>query len=91
MIKVPIESAIVYLAFFVSRDIRRVTDLIPGVHLPLQNITDEHLVWFASAGTLIFLVSFISAGLYRMRTTESRLRQFSNILYASTVWFFLYI
>ena len=91
IIKVPIEWLIVFCAFFLARDIRLITDLIPDVHLPIQTIDTNHLLPFALIGSLLYIVLATFAGLYKMRIYQSRIRELSDILLVSLYWFFIYI
>lgn len=91
MIKVPIEGLIVFLSFFLARDIRKITDLIPDVHLPIQTIDTEHLLWFALVGSLVYIILSTFSGLYKMRIYQSRVQEFQDILLVSLYWFFIYI
>lgn len=91
IIKVPIEGLLVFLAFFLARDLRRVTDLIPNVHLPIQTIDTIHLIQFAIVGSLLYIVLSTISGLYKMRIYQSRVQELQDILLVSIYWFFIYI
>ncbi|MDD5197592.1 MAG: sugar transferase [Candidatus Gracilibacteria bacterium] len=91
MIKVPIEGLIVFMSFFLARDIRRITDLIPDVHLPIQTIDTQNLLGFALVGSLVYIILSTFSGLYRMRMYQSCIQEFQNILFVSLYWFFIYI
>lgn len=91
IIKVPIEGFIVFLAFFLARDLRRVTDLIPNVHLPIQTIDTTHLIQFAIVGSFLYIILSTFSGLYKMRIYQSRVQEFQDILLVSIYWFFIYV
>lgn len=91
MIKVPIEGLIVFFAFFVARQVRNITDLIPDVHLPIQTIDTEHLFGFALVGSVIYILLAAFAGLYKMRIYQSRIQELKDLLFVSIYWFFIYI
>lgn len=91
MMKVPIEAGIVFLSFFLARDVRRVTDLIPDVHLPIQNIDTDHLLGFALLGSLLYIVLATFSGLYKMRVYQSRFEELQSIILVSVYWFFIYV
>lgn len=91
LIKVPIEAMIVFFAFFIARDIRYITDLIPRVHLPVQTISTDHLIWFAEVGTILFLILASIQGLYSMRIYQSKVQEFRDIIMTSLYWFFIFI
>lgn len=91
MIKVPVEGVIVFSAFFLARDLRRVTDLIPDVHLPIQTIDTMNLLRFALVGSLVYIILSTFSGLYRMRIYQSRIQELQSVLLVSLYWFFIYI
>jgi FlaA1/EpsC-like NDP-sugar epimerase len=91
MIKVPIEAGIVFLAFFLARDIRLVTDLIPDIHLPIQTIHTQNLIGFALVGALVYILLSAFSGLYKMRVYQSSIQEFQSIFLTSLYWFFIYI
>jgi len=91
MVKVPIEFAIVFVAFFLARNIRLVTDLIPHVQLPIQTISTGYLLNFALAGALLFVLLSAVSGLYRMRIYQSRIQELLDLILVSVYWFFIYI
>lgn len=69
--KIPLDFAIVLWAFFLARNIRRATDLIPGIKLPVQTISDISLMKFALAGAVLFLLVQVFRGAYRMQNDYS--------------------
>ncbi len=42
-LQVPLDAGIFFGAFFLARHIREITDLIPGVQLPIQRINENAL------------------------------------------------
>lgn len=91
IIKVPIEGLLVFIAFFLARDLRRVTDLIPNVHLPIQTIDTAHLIQFAMVGSLLYVLLSTISGLYKMRIYQSRIQELRDIFLVSIYWFFIYV
>ncbi|MDP2103862.1 MAG: hypothetical protein Q8K26_02995, partial [Candidatus Gracilibacteria bacterium] len=91
IIKVPIEFGIIVLAFFLARDVRLVTDLIPSVHLPIHTIATQYLLDFALVGALLFVLIFTLSGLYKIRIYQSKIQEILDILLSAVYWFFIYI
>ena len=91
VVKLPIESVIVFSLFFLARNIRLVTDLIPKVQLPIPAIDTAHLIGFALAGTFFYILSLAIEGLYRVYITSSKVKEFFDVVRASVIWFFVYI
>jgi len=46
-IKLPLDFIIIFIMFFLAREIRLITDFIPGIRLPIQTIDTIHLSLFA--------------------------------------------
>jgi hypothetical protein len=46
-IKLPLDFLIIFLVFFISREIRLITDLVPNINLPVQTIDTPNLFFFA--------------------------------------------
>lgn len=91
IIKLPLEFGIVFGSFFLARNIRLVTDLIPRVHLPIQTIDTGHLLGFALSGALLTVLVFAISGLYRIRSYQSRVQELLDVVLAQIYWFFIYI
>ncbi len=66
LVKVISEFALVFACFFLAREIRLVTDLIPTVQLPIQKISPVALAGFAGFGALLFVVVFALRGMYKI-------------------------
>jgi hypothetical protein len=47
IIKIPLDFLVICAAFFVAKEIRLISDLIPGVSLPIQTIQQSSLNIFA--------------------------------------------
>lgn len=58
VIKLPIEFLMIFTLFFIAHDIRKVTDLIPRVQLPVPFIDTEHLLGFALVGAILYVIGF---------------------------------
>lgn len=89
--RLPLEAAAVFGCFFMAQKIRGATDLIPGVQLPVQVISPGQLAGFAAAGAVLAAMFLLSAGLYRIRISGSRMGEASGVVRAMTSWFFAYI
>lgn len=91
LLRIPIEAILVGVAFYVAREIRLVTDLIPGVQLPIQRISESALALFAVSAAVLYVGVFAVSGLYRFRTTNSWGEEFLRIVSASFSWFLYYV
>ena len=87
----PLEFALVVLAFFLARNLRLITDLIPRVQLPIQTINDAHLLSFSLVGAGLFVIIFSLSGLYKMRIYQSKVQEMLDVLLSCVYWFFIYI
>ncbi|MDD3120546.1 MAG: sugar transferase [Candidatus Gracilibacteria bacterium] len=91
IIKIPLEFLMVFCAFFIAKNIRLVSDLIPGVHLPIKTIVDLKLLGFALLGALLYIIVFAIGGLYRLKLYYSKIKEILDIIRLSFYWFILYI
>ncbi|MDD2516534.1 MAG: hypothetical protein PHF26_04950, partial [Candidatus Gracilibacteria bacterium] len=91
IIKIPLEFLMVFCAFFIAKNIRLVSDLIPGVHLPIKTIVDLKLLGFALLGSLLYIIVFAIGGLYRLKLYYSKIKEILDIIRLSFYWFILYI
>jgi len=86
-IKVPLDFCIVFLCFFLARKVRLVTDLIPGVNLPIQTIDTESLSYFAFLWALLYIILFSTHSLYNIKIINSKVKEFLDIIRYSFYWF----
>ena len=89
-LKLPIDFCIVLLSFFMAKALREVTDLIPGIQLPIQTIDNESLFNFAMIGALLYVVLLTSHGLYSSKVTHSKIKEFLDIVRYGIYWFGFY-
>ncbi len=90
ILKIPLDFAVVVLSFFVAREIRLVTDLIPGVVLPIQTIETPELLSFALSWALLYTLLFAAHGLYSIQITNSKIQEFLDVLRYSLYWFLFF-
>ncbi len=86
-LKVPLDFLIIFSAFFLAREIRLMTDLIPGVQLPIQTIDTISLFWFAIFWALIYITTFSFHKLYFLQIFSSKIKEFLEILRYWFYWF----
>ncbi len=91
IIKLPIEFIIVFISFFLARSLRLITDLIPKVQLPIKTINTEFLIIFALLWSILFILIFSFSWLYKIKTTNSKIKEFFDIIAKSILWFIIYI
>ena len=89
-IKLPLDFLIVFFSFFLARSIRLITDLIPGVHLPIQTIETSRLINFALFWAILFMFIFIFSWLYKIKISK-KFKEFFDIIKASFIWFIFFI
>ena len=90
ILKIPLDFTVVVLSFFVAREIRLVTDLIPGVVLPIQTIQTTELLFFALSWGLLYTLLFAAHGLYSIQITSSKIQEFLDVLRYSLYWFLFF-
>lgn len=79
-IKVPLDFLLIFSAFFLAREIRLITDLIPGVQLPIQTISSADLLGFSAFGGFILLITFTLHNLYSLKIFHSKIKEFLEII-----------
>lgn len=90
IIKIPLDFFIVFFVFFLARDIRKYTDLIPWVQLKIHTINDKNLFWFAFFWAILYVIIFALHRLYSIKITNSKIKEILQIIRFSIYWFFFY-
>lgn len=86
-LKVPLDFIIIFSAFFLAREIRLMTDLIPGVQLPIQTIDTPSLLGFALFWAWVYITTFSFHKLYFLQIFSSKIKEFLEILRYWFYWF----
>lgn len=90
--RVPVEAAAVFGAFYAGREIRLVTDLIPGVQLPIQRITESQLFFFAATGAALYVLVSFFRGSYRISYDDDwGIEEFLKTVSISFSWFLYFL
>ncbi len=94
LIRIPIDFALTLAAFLFAYNIRLVTDLIPGVQLPITASIfpafDQYLI-SSSISAAILVLFFAAANIYSLRKPPKLSKQLYQISIATTLWLFLII
>ena len=91
VLKVPLDFMIIFLSFFIAREIRLITDLIPWVNLPIQTIDTNNLINFALIWALLYIIVFSLHWLYFIKITSSKIKEFLSIIRYSFYWLMFYL
>lgn len=89
IIKIPLDFLTVFLSFFIAKELREVTDLIPGVSLPIQTISNDALFWFALFGAILCILVFAIHWLYSIKISHSKLGEVFDVIWYS-LYFFMF-
>ena len=89
-IKIPFDFLIIWGAFFVAKEIRLITDLIPAVSLPIQTIDGSDLNIFALCGAVLYIFLFASHKLYSLQISHSKIQEILDIIRYSVYWFLFF-
>jgi len=87
-LKVPLDLLIIFGAFFLARELRLITDWVPGFQLPIQTIDTENLVNFALFWAVIYVLTFSFHKLYFLQIFSSKIKEFLEII---RYWFYGFI
>ena len=80
IIKLPLDFFIIFLVFFLSREIRLITDLIPNIQLPIQTIDDINLLFFALLWAFLYILVLSIHWLYSIKIFNSKIKEFLEII-----------
>ena len=86
-LKVPIDFLIIFWSFFIARELRLITDLIPNVSLPIQTIETYPLFLFSIFWWFLYIFLFSTHSLYKTNITNSKIKEFLDIIRYSLYWF----
>lgn len=87
-VKVPLDFLIIFGSFFAAREIRLITDLIPGIQLPIQTIDTLNLTNFAILWACLYIIIFALHKLYFIQIFSSKVKEFFEIIH---YWFYAFI
>lgn len=88
IVKIPLDFLIVFLSFFIARELRLITDWIPWVVLPIQTIWDDSLAKFALFGSFLYIFILASHKLYQIKISNSKIKE---ILELVRYWIYAFI
>jgi len=89
-IKVPLDFIIIFFSFFIAREIRLVTDLIPQIKLPIQSILISDLIPFALFWSALYIILFASHNLYSSKIEDSKIKELLDIIRYGFYWFIFF-
>ena len=79
-LKVPLDFLTIFFSFFIAREIRLITDLLPNIHLPIQTIDILALFTFALLWSFLLVFMFATHSLYFIKITNSKIKEFLEII-----------
>ncbi|MFC1810202.1 sugar transferase [Patescibacteria group bacterium] len=94
ILRIPIDILMIILAFVSAYHLRTVTDLLPGVDLPLDlsifpPINDY--IQFSGWVGVILLALFAINGMYSLKTSHKLSREIGKVIWLSIIWILLII
>lgn len=89
-IKIPLDFLVIWGAFFLAKEIRLITDLIPWVVLPIQTIDSSYLNIFALWWAALYISLFASHRLYTLQISHSKIQEILDIIRYSIYWFLFF-
>ncbi len=88
IIKIPLDFLMIFLSFFLARELRQITDLIPWVILPIQTISNEALTNFALFWWFLYVLILASHWLYKIKITNSKIKEILEVI---RYWIYAFI
>ncbi len=90
VIKIPLDFLIIWASFFIAKQVRLITDLIPAVHLPIQTIESSYLNIFALWWAVLYIFLFASHSLYSLQISHSKIQEILDVIRYSIYWFLFF-
>lgn len=88
--KVPSDFLIIFASFFIAREIRLITDLVPGIELQIQSIALWELFHFAIWWSIFYVLVLAFHKLYYIKLSSSKIQEFLEIIRYSLYWFLFF-
>lgn len=79
ILKIILDYLIILGMFFVAREIRLVTDLLPNVDLPIKTISTLDLTFFALVWSTVLFLIFLAHWLYKFDSSWGRVKEYSKV------------
>jgi len=79
-LKVPLDFVIVFSSFFIAREIRLITDLIPNINLPIQTIDTNSLFIYAIIWASLQVILFSMHSMYFIKISNSKIKELLEII-----------
>ncbi|NDK09477.1 sugar transferase [Candidatus Gracilibacteria bacterium] len=89
-IKIPLDFFVIFFSFFLAKQIRLISDGIPGLYLPVQTIDTGYLSVFAIFGSILYITLFASHHLYSLQISHSKVAELGDIVRYSIYWFLFF-
>ncbi len=89
-LKLPLDFILVVISFFIAREIRLITDLIPSINLPIQTVNTTPLLYYSLIWALLYILLFITHWLYTSKMTHSKVKEFLDIIQYWFYWFLFF-
>lgn len=86
--KVVLDFLIIIGSFFVARELRLISDFIPGLNLQVQTIDTYNLFIYSLIWACILVLLFSLHWLYKIRIVNSKIKEFINII---LYWFYSFL
>lgn len=88
IIKIPLDLLIVFFSFFIARELRLITDWIPGIVLPIQTIWNESLTKFAIFWSILYIFILSIHNLYQIKISNSKIKEILELI---RYWIYAFI
>jgi len=86
--KVILDFLLVIASFFIARKLRLISDFIPGINIQVQTIDNNNLAIYSIIWAFILVFLFAIHWLYKIKTINSKIKEFWNIL---LFWFYSFV
>jgi len=90
LLRIPLDFIIIFLSFFIAKYLRELWDFIPWFNFWIQTISFWILIKFSFLAWIIYIFIFFLHGLYNLKVSSSKIKEFLDIIIYSFYSFLLF-
>ncbi len=91
LLRIPLDILTLSVSFLIARNIRAITDGIPGIYLPRYSLAYSDLFFYILLAIIIFLIIQESRNMYRLETRADASSEITQFLGNTFLWFLIFI
>ncbi len=88
VVNIILDFLIILIAFFLARELRLISDFVPGINLQIQTIDTYNLFIYSLIAWFILIFLFSVHWLYKIKLRNSKIKEFIQII---IYWFYSFL